>query len=452
MKTTVRRPVCGMTRSMTRGTTGRLLAGAAILFALQGVSHGDDLWDIYQIALHHDATYRAASYEYESARRDLPIAKSALHPSLTIRGSNGWVRNDIGDNTETESERQSSLNLDWPIYDRARRSEVSQAKLAVARAKIRFDEAHHALILRVADRYFQLLAAHDSKEVAHRQKLAIQRQMDFASERLSVGLGTETDLFDAQARFQQAVADAIEADNLIDNAVQALRQIIGATPEALATLGEDAPLDQPTPASVDAWIARSRENNLALMAENLNLKIAEIEIKKQRAARWPRLNLNASQMRRDSSGQTFGADDTASAGATLEWPLYLGGTIWHKSKQAGFLFNAAEQSWEELRRQVESDTISAYLAVTNGISQVKALSEAVRAGTSALRAKDEGFRAGLTTNLDVLDAQRDLARSQTDYLSARYDFILSVLRLEETVGDLDETDLKKVNAWLSHGP
>jgi outer membrane protein len=429
----------------------RTIATGLCFAGLQGISHGTDLWDNYQLALIHDATYRAASYDYETVKLNLPLAKSAFRPAVTSQGSAGWLRSDFTGSTNTDNNNLIDLNANLPVYNRTLRSEVSQAELQVDSAGIRFDNAQDDLILRVANRYFRLLATLDNREVARLQKISIQRQMDLASERLDVGLGTQTDLFDAQARFQQSVADVIEADNLIDNAVQALKQIIGVTPEVLAPLRRDAPLENPDPESIATWVEKALQNNLALKVEDLNLEIASEEIEKQRSVRWPSIDLFANQRWQDANSTSLTSADTnsTSVGATLNWPLYLGGSINIRTKQAAFQFNAIEQFREELRRQVESDTTSAYLAVTNGISQVEALSEAIRAGTSALKAKEEGFSAGLTTNIDVLDAQRDLSRSQTDYLGARYSFILSVLQLEQAIGDLDENDVKRVNGWLT---
>ena len=438
-----------------------LIAGAALSFGM-AAAHGDDLWDIYQIALERDAAYAAADYEYRSAKLDLPLARAEFLPSLRLRGSAERLRREdaADDDEDHDTDHRSSLTADLQLFNLESIRNLSQAKLRVAGAKIRFEDARADLILRVADDYFRVLAAKDNKEVAERQKAAIQRQMDLASQRLAVGLGTRTDLFDAQARFQQAVADAIEADNRIDNAINTLKEITGTLPGALATLGGDAPLEPPSPRSPAAWIDRALQHNRALKAETLNLKVAALEVKKQRASRWPAVDLNVTRNWRESgddfftSGQNLGQlreTDSTTVAATLNWPLFLGGAIHFRSKQAALRYNAAERIREELKRRVESDTTSAYLAVVSGVSQVKALSEAIRAGESALQAKDEGFRAGLTTNIDVLDAQRDLARSRTDYLGARYDFILSVLRLERAVGDLNEEDVKRINAWLTDG-
>ena len=143
-----------------------------------------------------------------------------------------------------------------------------------------------------------------------------------------------------------------------------------------------------------------------------------------------------------------GDSTTAFVGLQLNFPLYLGGSIKLRTEQAGLLYNREDRLLEQARRIAASDTTSAFLDVSSGVSQVEALFEAISAGESALEAKEEGFSAGLTTNLDVLDAQRDLSQSLTDYLRARYTYILSFLELERAAGQLDEEDMQRVNSWL----
>lgn len=425
-------------------------ATVAIAIAAIAPAHAADLWRVYQTALQQDAAHRAAGFDYESARLALPLAETAFRPQLSLQGTtqhSDTVGTPAGN---ADADHQLNLNADLRIYDRMLRGEVSIAELQTEAAKLRFEQSREDLITRVADRYFQLLAAVDGREVARRQKASIQRQMDLTAERLRVGLGTETDLLDARARFQQAVSDEIQAANRIDNAAQALKQITGdAVAADLAPLADDAPLQRPAPADPAAWIAAALTNNLNVRAAAVDLAVAKLEIAKQKSARAPSVTLSAGHRWRDTTIADTGRTDSTSFTATLNWQLHQRGAIHLRARRASFDFNAAEQRLEERRRQAEADAASAYLAVASGISRVEALREAVRAGAGSLRAKEEGFRAGLTTNLDVLDAQRDLSRSRTDYLGARYDFIRAALRLERAAGDLNEDDLQRVNGWLS---
>ncbi len=411
----------------------------------------EDLWDIYQLALANDAVYLGAAANYEAAKLDLPLAKTGFRPTITSNGTLGQERSDLTGSTTTGKDNRISIDFGLPLYNRSTRIGIDQAELGVENARLQFDTAQDELMIRVANSYFNLLASKDNKEVARVEKIAIKRQMDLATERLDVGLGTRTDLFDAQARFQQADADLIAADIRINNARQALVEIIRVTPETIALLEFSSPLDPPQPNDLEHWVNLSRNNNTEVKAESLNLLVAGQEIDRQRVARQPTLSLDASQRWSNFEGITASDEDVSATfvGLSLNWPLYLGGTINLRTNQAGLQFNASEQVLESVKRRVESEATTAFLAVTSGISQVLALEQAIRAGESALKAKEEGFSAGLTTNLDVLDAQRDLSRSRTDYLRARYTYIVSLLELEQAAGNLDEDDIRFINEWLS---
>lgn len=426
---------------------------AMFSLAIGSTNHAfaEDLWEIYQLALKNDARYLAAAEDYEAAKLNLPLAETGFKPFVTTSGTLGKQRSDITGSQTTSDANQLSFDLDQPLYDRALSIEIDQAELRVEIARINFDIAREDLTLRLAASYFTLLGLRDNKEVARREKIAIKRQMDLAEERLDVGLGTRTDLFDARARFQQADADLIRADIEINNARQELFEIINVVPKSVAPLAEDSPLDLPEPNDLDHWIDLSQNNNLQVIAEDVNLLVASREIDRQRAVRQPTFSIGASQRFTDSGGTEFSDGDvsTTSVGVTMDLPIYLGGSIKLRTRQAGLQFNAVEQSLESVKRRAASDTTSAFLDVTSGISQVKALAEAIVAGENALQAKEEGFSAGLTTNLDVLDAQRDLSRSRTDYLRARYNYILALLRLEQATGDLGDEDILFINEWLA---
>ena len=414
-------------------------------------SQASDLWEVYQMALANDPTYKAAGFDHKSNLFDVRLAKSAFKPTISTTAQIGWDYSDVTGTTESGNDNIINLNLTLPVYDKMDRIEIKQSKYREEISVLQLQQSKQELMLRVANRYFNVLAAQDALVVAQLEKIAIKRQMDLANERLEVGLGTRSDLFEAQSRFKAAEAGEIQAQNQINNNIALLKQIIGTTPEALIPLSESAPLDLPSPNDVDHWITQSNKGNLQLNIQAYSKDIALDEIKKQKSLKSPVVTVEANHNLIDNSSNFNAASstvNTTSVSAQLRIPLYLGGTTRLLTKQAGLQYNQTESQLEEARRAASTEATSAFLDVSSGVSQVEALFDAIRAGESALDAKDEGFKAGLTTNLDVLDAQRDLSQTRTDYLSARYSYILSVLELERAVGDLNDDDIKRVNGWL----
>ncbi len=415
-------------------------------------ANGENLWDVYRLALQNDAMYLAAKIDYEAALVNFPLAETIFKPTVTGTGTLGKTHGDASGSTRTVDNHEAGVRVNFSLYNRPERIQLEQAKLEVQGAELAFEIAHDELILRVAERYFNLLATQDAREVARLQKIAIKRQMDLAEERLEVGFGTRTDLFDARARYQQADADLIAADIEISNARQALIEMIRFIPQSVALLQDGSPLETPEPNHLEHWLDLAHSSNLAVKSAAINLQVANYELDRQRALRHPVVDLEANQRWFDNDSNSAGTSySSSSLEVNLNVPLYAGGRAELRILQAGLRANAAEQSLEAARRQAVTSTKSAFLALSSGISQITALAEAVVAGENALRAKDEGFQAGLTTNLDVLDAQRDLSRSRTNYLRARYNYFLSVLRLEQATGDLGDEDIQFINNWLT-GP
>ena len=416
-------------------------------------ARASNLWEIYEMALANDPSYRAAYLDHEANLFNLPLAEAAFKPTIGASAQLGKDYTDISGSTETRDDNGANLNLNLPLFDRSDRIQIKQSRYQEQVSAFRLKQAEQNLILRVAERYFNLLAGQDALDVARLERISIKRQMDLASERLEVGLGTRTDLYDAQARFKLSESDEIQAQNKINNDIALLKQIIGTTPEALTPLSESAPLELPSPNDVDEWISLSQKGNLSLNIQSLTKDIALEEIDKQRRARSPQLSVDGNYRWADTDTNfngSSGSYNSASVALQLKIPLYLAGTTHLRTEQAGYQYNQSESLLEEARRAASADATSAFLDISSGVSQVEALFDAIRAGESALEAKEEGFNAGLTTNLDVLDAQRDLSQSKTDYLRARYTYILSVLQLESATGDLNDNDVKRVNNWLAN--
>jgi outer membrane protein len=431
---------------MNKGILGIL---AATLVG--GTAEAGDLLDVYRMALDNDASYRSAVFQRSIAAQGPTVARSELRPQVSLGAGANYGRESVDGNSDTFDSLSASLGLSQSLYDRRSSIALEQAELGDRQAGINLESAEDGVVIRAATQYFVVLGATDNLELATSEKIAIQRQLELARERLNVGIGTQTDLYDAQARFQIAEANEIQARNLIDDALQALIEIVGENPGDLARLREDAPLEFPDPNQVDAWIAMAMDANPDLRSSALGLEIARRDVERQQKLRHPSVSLNLSQDYSDSdSGANFGGGDrdSTSVGVQLAFPLYLGGSVAALVEQAGLNANIQEQSLELTRRQLDRSVRDLFNNVTTGVSRVNALNQAVIASESAVEAKQEGYAAGLITNLDVLDAQRDLFQARRDYLRARYDYILSVLRLEQSAGQLDEGDVARINGWL----
>ncbi len=444
---------------------------APVLLALPivtaGAAHATDLLDIYQQALNQDARLSAAQAGFQAAKERRPQAVSALLPQLNLGGQyareelDSMQEIDIDDDPNTDTVVQSqagsfstdgyTLRLDQVIYDHALILRLRQSGASIAQAQAELDAVAQGLIVRVSEAYFNVLAARDNLEFARAEKNAIARQLEQAQEQFEVGIIAITDVKEAQAAFDRAIAQVVDARNRLVLNREALRVITGEVAANLNRLGETLPLVSPEPAAIDAWVATAVRRNLRLLAREFATENADFELGLQRARHYPSLGLFAEKSENDTGGGIFGASQTDDEviGIELNMPLFSGGFASSRIEEASYRLEQARDLEELQRRETVRQTRASYLSVIAGISQVTALRRALESNQAATAAARVGFEVGTRTSLDVLLALRELFRTQRDLSRARYDYLLDTLRLKQAAGTLSVEDLVALNAWLS---
>ena len=295
-------------------------------------------------------------------------------------------------------------------------------------------------MVRVAERYFQVLAADDELGFARATLEAFEQQLVQSRERFEVGLLAITDVEEAKAGYDLSRAQLIAAENTRDIAREALRETTGEYWETLPPLGE-LRLAMPEPAEIDKWTEIALERNLRLLAARHDTETARRDIERIQAADSPTLDAVGSVGLHDSESRS-GDNRHGSIGLRLNVPLFSGGSVLSRTRESRHRYQRALELLERERRRTQRETREAYLGVDSGISRVHALEQAVRSSQTAADEIETGFQVGTRTSVDVLNAQSDLFRARRDLSEARYRYILNVLRLKRAAGILSEDDLR----------
>ena len=438
--------------------TIRIIAAlAAILTATPSLAV--DLMDIYSQAQVNDARYAVAKAQYLAQQERLPQARAGLLPDINFEA--GYNYNDIDvqyDQPTFNSGRRDynaynyGINLSQPLYRRQNMIGVDQAYIQIAQAATELDLASQDLVLRSAQAYFDILLARFNLSTVRSQKTAVREQLEQAKRNFVVGTATITDQREAQARYDLVVAQELGAENDLRVATEAVQVLTGQPLEGeVAGLRSDVSLASPDPADINAWAEQSLQSALQVLRAQQTLEIAQTEVKRQRAGHQPTLDLVGSLSRNDQESSAFGVgSDTQSGviGLQFNLPLYQGGAISSRTREAVAAQERAAQELEQARRDVAQATREAYLGVTTGIAQVGAFEQAVASTRLQLESTKLGQQVGVRTAVDVLNAEQQLAIAQRDLAQAVYDTILSQLRLQAAVGRLAEADLQDVNRLL----
>lgn len=431
-----------------------LLLSLLISFNVYAESHEQptDLMAVYELAKQNDPQIRAARAQQNATQELRPQALSATLPNISVSNTLSLQAQDIDSASANYNEDYASnsltLSLTYPLYRKDLFIALDQTDDQLAQADANYSAAEQALIVRVAQAYFGILSAKDDLGFAIAEKKAIARQLDQAKQRFNVGLIAVTDVHEIKARHDQAEANRISAENEVDNAYEALYEIIQQSPKKLANLMDKMELVPPQPENIDVWNEDAQKNNPAILAAKLSADIARRNISAQKSGFDPSVNLNASINSTRSDSDFATNSDTGTISLVFSMPIYQGGGVDAKVRQANHQFNASQESLDQQRRAIERQVRNAYRGILTSISRVKALLASEKSAKSALKATEAGFDAGTRTLVDVLNSQRDLYRARKDYAQSRYAYVLNTLSLLQAVGTLSIDDLRQVNGWL----
>lgn len=418
-----------------------------------------DLMQVYREAQDNDSTYAAARATLDAGRERMPQGRAGLLPSLTLSGNTVWNDNTLDSRSQTlpsnlKNQRYNSngyqVTLSQPLFRWQNWVTYDQSKMQVAQAEGNFAQARQDLILRVAQAYFDVLYANESLVAVRANKAAIAQQLESAKKNFEVGTATITDSHEAQARYDLALAQEIAAESDYEIKRRALQSILGKEPGALAGLRKEAELSPPDPSSMGAWVSAAEKDSITVQIQQLAADIAAREVDKQRAGHYPTVDLVANYGHSKSFASTLGMLDTdyQNVGVQLNIPLFQGGQVVSREREAAANRMAAQSNLETARRGAALASQQSYLGVASGLAQVRALKAALISSQSALESNKLGYEVGVRINIDVLNAENQVYVTRRDLAKATYDTLMAQLRLKAAVGSLGEEDVARINALL----
>jgi outer membrane protein len=420
------------------------------LIALTSASaKAETLTDIYQSAVVNDPIAGAASATYKANKETLNQGRAVLLPQLTA--SSRKVEPSSDDNIEPVKTTYAA-SLSQSLFNVPAWFQFQSAKKMDQVAEAQFATQQQSLIIRVSESYFNVLRAYDNKQTRKAEELAIQRQLEQVTERFEVGLLPITDVHEIQAIFDDASVNSLEANGALDIAFDQLQVLSGKNHSQLAGLKDDFVAKAPNPIASESWVAFALANNFELKASLLAQQAANQTAKAAKAQHLPKITVSADYSKRDVEATTAAealVTEQTAINLNLTMPIFSGGLISSQARQSSYQAQAAEQNYIAAKRNTMQAARSNHqLAITNA-ARVKARKQAITSAESALKATQAGYDVGTRNIVDVLVAQRTLFQAKRNFSNARYDYILSMMRLKQVAGQLSPEDVYKLNNWLN---
>jgi outer membrane protein len=445
---------------MNRIRATSLCAALALAF-VPGPSSANDLLTVFREALANDATYASARSTLAASREAIPQGFAGLLP--TVNATANTVRNDVDVTPRSPSAafvpgsrvfntHNYTITLTQPLFRWGNWHTYEQSKLSVAQAEAVYAQAGQDLGVRVAQAYFDILAAQDTLRVVGAKKTAISEQLEQAKRNFEVGTSTIVDTNEAQSRYDLVIAEELAAQNDLAVKRTALQLIIGKPPGELAVLRRDVAIPPPQPAAIDRWVEAATTGNYQVKVNEAAAEVARRAIEIQRAGHYPTLDFTATHSRNSSTGSATNnigsITESFNLGLQLAIPIYAGGGVDSRVRQAIANEEKARSDIEIQKRTAAQSARQFFLGVTNGLAQVRAFEAALRSSRTSLDSNRLGYEVGVRINIDVLNAQQQLFTTERDLAKARYDTIVNGFRLKAATGALTEDDVAVVNALL----
>jgi outer membrane protein len=447
------------------GMTRFSLAIVAMMSVPQVVWAGStqSLMDIYRLAQTNDPTLasaqsaRLATQEKQVQGRALTLptvtaGANASHSNSDVeyRGTNAFFGKGSAESFETYG---YNVSISHPLYNKANSVQYEQSKTQVTQAEEQLNSARQDLMLRVSQSYFDVLLAQDRIDLIVAQKAAINKQLEQAKANFEVGTSTITDVHEAQARFDLTTAQEIAAVNDLEVKKRTIQSITTQVPQRLATAKSDLQVAIPQPADMESWVELAEQNNIALKVQLQSLQLATQEIDRAHAGHLPTVDVVGSFSDTRANGGVNASSylydqKMLSVGLQVQMPLYRGGSINSKEREAAANQQKAQDDVEAVRRQADLQARQAFLNVSSAVAQVKAYEQALTSSQSQLDSTNLGYEVGVRTSVDVLNAQQQLYSAKRDLLQARYTYLLSILNLKAAAGVLLDKDLAEINQLL----
>jgi outer membrane protein len=440
---------CPATRNKLRGLSLTLLG--LIALPVQAMT----LTEAFNRAAQHDPTVPLAQAIHEADREAGKQERSTLLPNISANAAYDKASTEASFPFATAPEesyhswstglvaRQPLFRLDWF----ARRDRATALE---AQADITLTDRKLQLFRRVADRYFGVLIAQDQLALAEAEARAVRESLEDTRKRYEVELVPGMDLKEAQARDDLAEARLLSARRALETARDALDEVTGADRSPLPRLPEQVAFPPLAPAQLDPWVAAAREQSPRIALAHQAVTVAEANRRSRQSEAMPTLDLVGSVSHDDSTDYSLGQErDDSRIGLELNIPIYAGGINSSRVRQADANLRAAQADLKRLTLETERETRQLYRQVQTAFDESRAFEKSLVSAQAAERATRAGYDAGTRTITDVLDAKSRVVQARRDLNSIRYNLLLSLLQLKQTVGTLSEKDFAEIDRLLN---
>jgi len=433
-----------------------LLIIVGILFKSAPVYAALSLSEACQRAFDYDAKYRSVVADNAIYQEEVAKARSSFRPSLQFSAARGRSSTETTYPTGEIVDRDYSteninLTVKQQLFNLSSFASYSQSKAVAAKGTALLKNEENQLVVRAVTAYVNVLLSQDNLDYSQAQEAAVKEQLDRAKRRYSAGYGTITEISEAQAQYDLVLAESLAFQSSYEIKKRELENIIGLYADSLKIFDPGKmEMVMPEPKDANEWVESALNNNYNIKAASEEIVVAKKEVQKSRAVRYPVLTVQAFKALSDSESNTSIGYKYDTYGVSLQasLPIYTGGYISSTVRQAKARLMKANEEHSVQERFVATEVRNYYNGVLSSIAETKAYAQAVKSSKVALTGTMKGYTAGFRSNVDVLNAQRNLFDNKRKLAKARYSYVVNLVSLKGVCGKLKQDDISVLDGWM----
>ncbi len=382
------------------------------------------------LALANNRTAKQAMWSYQAAKADVSIAAASKNPSLAY----SWGGERSGGDKGSSKDGKHNFTISAPVFNPSLDASIDASRYKREGTGAEYEESLQQAKYDAINAYYSLIRNRNKAAVAKQTVKDYQGHLDNVKAQYNVGLVSNSDVLGADTSLADAQTDLVKVMNAADLAEASLNKIIAYPVQTAITTAEESLQYKPYDVSLEQAKAYAMLHRSALVESAMAVKAAEENLKSAKSGYLPTIDIEAGRGYTDPNGY-FGTDVKSwHVGASATWKLWDGGATQNKIKGAYADLEKAKEANLATVDKVNLEVQEAYLNLRTAEQTIQSTQTAVNEGEENFRIASLRYRAGVGTNLDVLDAETKLTESRNDYVDALYIYNVSVSALEQATG------------------
>ena len=403
----------------------------------------ENLMQVYQDALQNDQTYQQAISTWQSAKQNLPIARSYYLPSVSTEYNYSQL-DSSGNQKDTSN---AFISVSQPIFNYAGWMGIKESDYSVKAATAAYFAAQQSLMQSTASAYFNVMTAAETVIYDKAYTRQLYNQLTTNQQKYKVGLISSVDVYTTEASYDAQVAQTIADQNTLRDNIEALAVITNHRYKTLQGIETNVPLMVPKPNNLNQWVSLATKQNYTLQSQQYTTLAAKQNIKVQAGGATPYVYGSAGALH-DWGADNNKSKDSNTLSLTVDYAPFQGGLVYASTRQARYDYVSQTGALEYQYRETVQNTRNAFLGIKSNISKVKADRQGVISSEKSLEATQAGYQVGTQDIEDVLSSISQLYSSKQTYISDQYAYLTQLINLQENAATLNSQSLQTINAWL----